>query len=165
MDVKRSKGVTFWGWVFIISGILGILKAQNPRQAIQFYGVAIFFVGLILSAVALGCGIFILKLNERARIIAIISCLLGVLLIPVYLKPIVKQLSSEDFYKQQKQRIVEQMKPEYQQEALENLEKAREVNKTGLPILIVVLSGVPFLLFELIPIYFFTRPKVMEQFR
>lgn len=165
MDVKRSKGVTFLGWMFIISGILGILRALNPQQEIQFYGIAIFLVGLILSMVTLGCGVFILKLNERARIIAIISCLLGVLLIPVYLKPIIKQLSSEDFYKQQKQRIVEQMKPEYQQKALENLEKAREINKKGQPILIVVLFGLPLFIFELIPVYFFTRPKVMEQFR
>lgn len=164
MDIKRSKGVTFWGWVFIVSGALGLLGVIKPLQTIKFYGIGIFYFGLILSAVNLICGIFILKLKENARKTVIILGVVSILLIPIYLKLIFKQLNFEYYYNKKRQVIVEQIKPEYQQKALENLEKVRKVNDKALPIIFVLLFGMPLLIIELLPIYFFTRPKVKEQF-
>jgi len=163
MDKKRSVGVTFFGYLFILSGILGLLCVKNPQQYIRIYGIGILFFSIIISTATLSCGVFILKLNEKARKIAILLCLIGIISTPFYIKPIFKSANSKDYYNKKKQQILEQMKPEYQQKALENLEKGREISKKVLPIFIV-LFGVSFLLLELIPVYFFTRPKVKEQF-
>lgn len=165
MEKKRSKGVTFWGWVYIIFSIIGLLGAINPQQQIKFYGIGIFFFAIVLCVANLLCGIFVLKLNEYARKAAIFLGIISIMLIPAYLKPMLKPLNFEDYYTKKKQMIIEQMKPEYQQKALENLEKVMEIGKKGLPAIIIVLFGVFLLILELIPIYFFTRPKIKEQFR
>ena len=47
---------------------------------------------------------------------------------------------------------------------MENLEKERENIKKILPIYMVIF-GISGLVFALMPIYFFTRPKVKEQFQ
>lgn len=164
MEKKRSKGVTFWGWVFIIFAIIGLLSVINPKQQIQFYGIGMLFLHVITSLAYLICGIYLLKLNNSARKAAIILGIISIIVIPVYLKPLLTQMNSDDYYLKKKQLIIEQMKPEFQQKALTNLEKGREISKKGLPILIMVIVALPWLIFELIPIYFFTRPKVKEQF-
>ena len=111
------------------------------------------------------CGIFILKLNETARKAAIILGIISILSIPAYIKPLSKILPPEDYYTREKQRIAKEIKLEYQQKALENLEKGEETAKKVTPIVIIVFFALPILIFELIPIYFFTRPKVKEQFK
>jgi len=165
MENKRSKGVTFWGWVYIIFSIIGLLGAINPQQQIKFIGIGIFFFSIVLCAANLICGIFILKLNETARKAAILLGIVSILLNPIYLKLTLNSLNNEDPYTKRKQWIVEQVKPEYQQKQLANLEKTKEMSKKFLPIFLIVLFGVPLMIFEAIPIYFFTRPKVKEQFK
>ncbi len=164
MEKKRSKGVTFWGWIFIISAIIGILSAINPQRQVRLFGSVIVAFGVITSLAYLICGIFILKLNDNARKMAIALGIISVIVIPFYFKPILSMPNSNAYYAKAKQRITEQMKPEYQQKALEDLEKSKGVVGQVVPIIFIVIFGVPMLLLELVPIYFFTRPKVKEQF-
>jgi hypothetical protein len=164
MDKERSKGVTFWGWLFIISSIISLFQQISPKQQIQSFGIGIFVFTVVVSLGFLICGIFILKLNETARKTAILLCVISILSMPVYIRQIVKVAKSEDFYTIAKQRIIEQTKPEYQPQALERLEKSREQGKKALSTVITAIV-VLWLIFELIPIYFFTRAPIKEQFK
>lgn len=165
MENKRSKGVSFWAWVFIVSAIMGLLLAINPKQKMQFYAIGMLVFSVISSLAYLICGIFILKLNNSARKAVIILGYISIIAIPFYLKPVLTQMNSNDYYSKNKQMIINQMKPEFQQKALENLEKEREIGKKVLPTFFIIILGLPWLIFELAPIYFFTRPKVKEQFQ
>ena len=164
MGIKRSKGVTFWGWVFIIFGTLGVLGVFNPQQAVKFHGNSIFILSIILSAVNLITGIFILKLNETARKAAILLGVISLMMIPVYLGPAFKTSFGDATYEKQKKDIIEKVRPEYQQQAFADLEKTHEVVRKNLPVVLIILFGVPLVILELLPIIFFTRPKVKEQF-
>ena len=165
MEKKRSKGVTFWGWVFIIFGIIGILGTIKPQQTIKLYGMGFFLFGVVLSAANLITGIFVLKLNEIARKAVIFLGLISIILIPFWFSPVLKGSLNEDYVAKKRQYIIEKVKPEYQQRALVDLEKINESTKRILPTIIIVLFGVPILILELLPIIFFTRPKVKEQFK
>lgn len=164
MDKKRSKGVTFWGWLFIISSIISLIQQISPKQQIQPFGIGIFVFTVAISLAFLICGIFILKLNEAARKTAILLCVISVLSIPIYIKQVIKVAESEDYYATARQRIIEQTKPEYQQKALEKLEMLKAHGKKALSAVITAVV-VLWLIFELIPIYFFTRAPVKEQFK
>ena len=165
MKKKRSKGVTFWGWVFIIFSIIGLLQMISPQRQIQMYGIGTIIFSIISAVAYLVCGIYILKLNEKSRKAAIVLGIISILSFPLYFKPLFNMPIPQDYYTKSKQQIIERMKPEYQHEALERLEKSNEIMKKGLPVILIIIFGIPGLIFELIPIYFFTRPKVKEQFR
>ena len=172
MDKKRSIGVTIFGWWFIIGGILGSLAVINPQQCIKIYGMGIFLFGITISVVTLACGVFILKLNSKARKLAIIICLIGIISVPFYIKPALKPinslLDSEGYFRQREKMILNYLKPEHQEDALKQLEIMKEISEKKIPIFRIILLTVvlgTFFLVELIPIYFFTRPKVKEQFK
>jgi len=164
MEKKRSKGVTFWGWVFVIFGIIGILGVINPQQAIKWHGVGLFFLGIVLSIANLITGIFLLKLNETARKAVIILGGISIILIPFWIIPVFKSYNQE-YLAAKRQYIIEKVKPEYQQKVLAIFDRINESTKKVLPILIMVLVGVPTLILESLPIIFFIRPKVKEQFK
>lgn len=164
MDKKRSKGVTFWGWLFIISSIISLIQQISPKQQIQYFGIGTFVFTVAISVAFIICGIFILKLNEAARKTAILLCIISVLSIPVYIKQIIKVAKSQDYYAIAKQRIIEQTKPEYQQKVLENLERSKEASRKALSTVITAVVLL-WLIFELAPVYFFTRAPVKEQFK
>src|ERR1039457_5188029 len=83
MENKRSKGVTFFGWCFILTNILqviisifkGLATADNQNLVISDYVFAIFNFLLIIGYVI--CGIYILQLKELARKIVIILILIS----------------------------------------------------------------------------------------
>ncbi|MFA5148195.1 MAG: hypothetical protein WC491_03610 [Candidatus Omnitrophota bacterium] len=162
MEKKRSKGVTFWGWAFIIFSILGLFFTIRYKPEAQIYGIG---SNIIMNVAYLICGVFILKLNEIARKVVIVLSIIGIFLIPINLKPIIDKTNSESNYINQKIVIAEQMKPEFQQKALEQLERRREMSKKYGPIILMVLFGTPSLIYCLVVLYFFTRPKVKEQFK
>jgi hypothetical protein len=167
MGKKRSKGVSFWGWTFIISGIGGALGVINPHQAIIFNGAGLFFFGIALSAANLIAGIFILKLNETARKAAVLLGVISIILVPLRLKPLLNFSYGEEYYVKKRQYIIEKVKPEYQKEALSGLDALSETRGKISPALMMVLLGAPvfvFFVFSLCPIIFFTRRRVKEQF-
>ena len=154
----RSKGVTFWGWAFILSSVLGIL---NLWQLSPFLLIVTF-----LSSIAyIICAIFILKLNEAGRKAAIILGIISIILIPFYLQDALKGIHAEEMYEKQKQAIIETVKPEHQKEALIKLETQQKTMEEKFPLIVGIIVGIPVLFIELIPIWFFTRSKVKEQFK
>ena len=164
MEQKRSKGVTFWGWLLIILSALGFLGLINPGQQISTYGVKLFSFQIVSGVAYIICGAFVLRLNENARKAAIILGLISILAIPFYIKPVFKTINSEVYYLKAQQKIIEQAKPQYQQQALANLERAKESVKRISPI-IIIMFALLILVLELIPICFFIHPKVKEQFK
>jgi predicted tellurium resistance membrane protein TerC len=162
MENKRSKGVTFWGWFFIILSAFALFSTIRYKPEAQIYGIG---SNIIMNVAYLICGIFILKLNEIARKVVIVLSIVAIFLIPINLKPIIDKTNSESNYIKQKIVITEQMKPEFQQKALEQLEKRREMSKKYGPIILMVLFGTPSLIYCLAILYYFTRPKVKEQFK
>ncbi|MFH0738789.1 MAG: hypothetical protein V2A59_02890 [Candidatus Omnitrophota bacterium] len=164
MEKKRSKGVTFWGWIFIIFGIIGVLGALNPQQTIKLYGSGLFFLSIVLSIATIIAGIFVLKLNETARKAVIVLGFISIISIPFWFAPVFKSSYMQESYAKKRQYIIEKVKPEYQQKALDDLDKVNKASEKALPIIITIFFGVPILILEILPIIFFTRQKVKEQF-
>ena len=164
MKKKRSKGVTFWGWVFVIFGIIGILGAINPQYRIKLYGVGLFSIGIVLAIANLITGIFVLKLNETARRVVILLGVINIMLIPFWFSPLFKTSFNVGDIAKSKQNIIERVKPEYQQQEFAELDKIITRRKF-MWIMLILLYVLPVLIFELLPIIFFTRPKVKEQFK
>jgi len=165
MEKKRSKGVTIFGWVFIVFGIIGLLSMLDPQELSQFYGTPLFIFSMLASLATFLCGIFLLKLTPIARKIAILLGILGIISIPFYLKPAIASFDPDEYLDIQRQRILEQIRPEHQQKALEDLEMGMEIGEKVVPVIVIVMFGIPLLLLESLPIIFFTRPKVKEQFK
>ena len=156
MKNKRSKGVTFWAWVFIIASVFGLLDIGiNFRDQLNF-GLAIYTV---LSCIAyLICGIFLLQLKEPARKAAIYLGIISIIALPFL--PAAMSPAFEKLYTESEKELLEQIKPEYQASALERLRKDNEAVKKIAPFMAIGIM----LILEALPIYFFTRPKVKEQF-
>ena len=113
------------------------------------------------------CGIFLLKLNEKARKVAIVLSVIGILSAPFIANLTLKTTSLDEsrIFKSEKQKILKQTKIEFREEALKNLEQSEETaKKIGFVIAFAVIL-LTILLFEAIPIYFFTRSKVRQQFQ
>jgi xanthosine utilization system XapX-like protein len=161
---KRSKGVTFWAWFFIVTSLLGLLGMIDAQQQIRDFGVVFFLSGLLSIGAYLICGMYLLKLKEPARKAVIILGLINILLMPYFLMKIGKAANFDDYSAKKKQMILQTVKPEYQQAALENIGKENEAGKKVIFWGIMIVLGLPFLALEIIPMYFFTRPKVKEQF-
>lgn len=166
MERKRSKGVTFWAWFFIISSIWVLFHVlSNAQNQIQLYGIGLFVLGIISSIVYLIAGFSLFKLKEIGRIVAIFLSVISISSIPFYLMHVSKRVNFDDVYAKKEKMIVEQFKSEYQQAELEKLQKVKKAVSRAMPIFVFGIVGLPFLIIELLPIYFFTRPKVREQFR
>ena len=170
MSHKRSKGVTFWAWFLIVTSIYGIfITIQHPAR-ISFDVV----LGDVTAVADLACGIFLLQLKEAARKATVFLCFLNILLCPISVIKATRNIPAvegsikwNDAYTKEANRIKEQMKPEYQQEALAKLEKNEEAAKKFTPLFmkaILWMSLGSVLILNMVQIYFFTRPKVKEQF-
>ena len=127
MENKRSKGVTFWAWVFIVIStsfvVGGIIDVQH-------YGIRSLIWTTFGMAYGI-CGFLLLKLKEPARKTIIILSVVSFILFQV----------------------------------MESLYMMKGLVRTTSPIIYYVLVCVPSFVLNLIPIYFFTRPKVKEQFK
>jgi uncharacterized membrane protein YhaH (DUF805 family) len=167
---KRSKGVTFWGWAFIITGILGVLGAINPRL-IERYGTTFTSINIIVCLVSVICGIFILRLNETARqaviLLGIFSIIFSAIAFQLKLNSINNHYwgSEYDYIQQKRQQIIDEVKPELREMKLAELEKFKEAAAPIMPVFLFLFSVVPVLIFQGAQIYFFTRPTVKEQFK
>ncbi|MFH1458645.1 MAG: hypothetical protein ABIG31_05755 [Candidatus Omnitrophota bacterium] len=171
MEKKRSKGVTFWAWFFIVSNLIELLPVINLKQQlttynniVPIYHIVMLFFTVVISLASIICGIYLLRLNDYARKSVIVLGITSIILMPFFLMSGLKQINSGDLFEKQKQVSMEQNKSESLQKVWEDLERSKEFFRIVFSILAIVVFGLR-LIFILIPIYFFTRPKVKEQFR
>jgi len=170
MENKRTKGVTFWAWAFIISGTLGVLGAINPRL-IERYGTTLTSINIVGCVVSVICGIFILQLNETARKAVILLGIISIILSPIVFKLNLDYTNNNywnsdyGYFQKRRQQIIDEVKPELRQRKLEELGKFKEAAEKTVPTLLFFLLVAPVLIFQGTQIYFFTRPKVKEQFK
>ena len=165
MERKRSKGVTFWAWTFMLMGVMGIVgHAATYRDQIRLLGFGFVAVTGLSEVAYVFCGFWLLKLSESARRAAIYLGLISILSIPFGLVGASKSFELPgDVYARQERMIAEQINPEHQQAAREHLQKAKEQVKASVPVVLGVL-GILLFIGELVPIHFFTRPVVKAQF-
>lgn len=130
MENKRSKGVNFFAQMFIISGVLGIFLFITNNQIFKN---VISSLGLSVSYVI--CGIFLLKLKELARRIAIYLSFFSFIIFSMVLNSTLRHYIENHTYPYN-----------------------NNIN-------LILIGGVPLIIGPLICIYFFTRPKVKEQFK
>jgi len=169
MEEKRSAGVTILGWLFIIGGVFGLLGNINAKNYFQIMGTGLlayltFFLSIAIAFGNIVGGMFILKLKSWARKLAIILCLVNIVLVLFNFKLVPASLSKvEETYKKDQQLIYEKYKPEYQQQALEQLRKTKELTDKATQMVMPIMTAIA-VVWNIFIIYFFTRPKVQEQF-
>jgi len=179
MEKQRSIGVTIFGWLFIIFGTFGIIIVPIGMYTDRILppphdlGTPIYYfdntLSFIFSICGLISGLFILKLRNWARRLAIILRLIGIALLIIYI-PLDKgytkhfETGTDALYMQERQTILKYYKLEDQRGALEKIEKRRLVSKINFNILYIILL-VFTVGYKVIIIYFFTHPKVKEQFK
>ncbi len=172
MDYKRSKGVTFWAWFFIVTSVYAILSSMRHIGKPSLHE---WMLGIVMTVAYVVCGVMLLQLKESARKAVIILGIISIFLCLFdFSKAISKYSSSniqpgayDSYYAKEEKRIVEQVKPEYQQAQLEKLREKKDFGKKAIPIFWRTLVGVlvgSAIMIDLASIYFFTRPKVKEQF-
>ena len=164
MTKKRSKGVSFWGWIFIILSTITIIDfVAFGTQRVKEWGLFLFAFILISCQAYIICGILVLKLKEVGRKMVIILGILSILSTPLYLKPMVSQIGETCLTEVQKEMRRQphdpslQLTPEEQQKALALSCKIGSY-------LVNAFIGILVLILEIIPIWLFTRPKIKEQF-
>jgi len=145
MENKRSKGVTFWGWVFIIGGILGIWAIFGHKFQIgsitvesKHFGLVDSIVFLLFSGAYILCGLFVLRLDERAR--KTVIWLTIILMLYIFLSSLFQIIKSANWDK-------------------------LPVNDHVTVLLFLLVAMLENVLIAIFQIYFFTRPKVKEQFK
>jgi len=166
MEKERSIGVTVFGWVFIIGGIWSILvKISAAIRASAMVDVK-YILAFVISALSLTCGIYLLKLKPWARQLAMVLAGVNIIYALIIFNSLIKTDYSKmmDYAsKKQEQMVQEQYKPEYQKKALEAIEKQKQITEKAMPMLFAIVTGIT-IGWNIIIIFFFTRPKVKEQF-
>ena len=76
MGKRRSRGITIFGWIFIIFSILGLLDFGRRPGLLNDFWLIYSFLTAALNLVA---GIFILRLREWARRLVIIVRILAII--------------------------------------------------------------------------------------
>lgn len=76
MEKQRSRSVTIFGWIFIISSILGLLDFGRRPGLLNDFWLIYSFLNAALNLVA---GIFVLRLKEWARRLVIIVQILAII--------------------------------------------------------------------------------------
>jgi hypothetical protein len=150
VEKKRSVGVTIFACFFIIGGILtiiGIVKPKNASLHIQ-RGMPSIILGYISAIFDLICGIYLLKLKSWARKLAIILGAAHLIPMLLFLK-IAGPINTEVM----KSTMVARGYTQMQQKQFDSF--------ASTVLMIVVAIGI---IWNLSIIYFFTRPKVKEQF-
>lgn len=186
MTKQRSIGVIIFGWIFIIFSLIGLLSlAKGPcgsagricplpasgSTASQILLSPIWTAtNFVMVFAGLIAGIFILKLKEWARKLVIILQVLSVIVGLTTIVPAVNMIRSGEFkalmekgLEPEKVQIKERYKLEYQEQALKDQEKALDMTSKSMCMFIFLgfFLGIGWNAFI---IFYFTRPKVKEQF-
>ena len=191
--IDRSIGVMVFGFLIITTCILSILPLLNPKHLFAAYikpfGMILYITAIAVTVFEIILGFNILKLNEWARkylIILNIFYLVSIFVVPVFedknynlsleqslgrgYKRGQQQLTLEEKRRAEEYNIKMEEKikryPPEQQERTRQVQAEVQANLPKIMDKIVKLffNGLFFLWYVLI-IFFFTRPKVKEQFK
>ena len=173
MENKRTKGIAVLAWSILIGSVLSLVtyKASlelNPPIS-NFIYAPILFASIIAS-------IYLLKLRKEARIaiiiISVIVALETILSIPYCINKYNKFIEEkfDGYYKIASAQFVQTSpKPTLAEEASLKQIEANEANIKNIMLVaaIIILSLLFFmsLAFNLVVIYYFTRPKVKAEFK
>src|SRR3990167_6022280 len=186
MGKQRSRGVTIFGWVFIIFSLFGLLNfAKGPfgstgricplptsgaMTGSSWFAPLWTTVNFVMMSASLIAGIFILKLKEWARKLVILVRVVSIVIGLWTTIPAVNMVQSEAFktsmekaIETKKEQIQERYKPEYKEQVLKEQEKTLEMGSKFMPTVIFSIFSLWFGWNALI-IFYFTRLKVKEQF-
>lgn len=181
---KRSVGVTIMGVMLIVWASFEILGLLNFKEYVAnclrfetgLMGYIKIVYGVIGTIAGLIAGIYILKLRNWARKLIIA---LGIIAICFTAWEIYRDSSNQRSIKDLRifleekmdeemdaivQKSVEKLKPEYQEEHIQKQKTMINTIVEFIPIFYYVALAVIFL-WNLLIIFFFTRPKVKEQFK
>jgi len=189
MERKRSMGVTTFGVLIIATCLLSLVLAFNPKPYFEIYikpyGVALYISLIVFTLLELILGFNILKLKEWARRYIVIFNIiyLGLLFVTPLMENPNFYLSQEQRFKQRQQQYTPEQKrrieeanvkskeriSKYPPEQQERLRQMQSEVQENIPIIIMrvtklFLYGISLLWYSLL-IFFFTRPKVKEQFK
>jgi hypothetical protein len=157
----RSIGVTLWA-LFFISSILGLINIRHPLM-----NTGHMFVYVCLCVAYAVCGIALFRLKEIGRQGAIALGVLSIVTLPFLIDGPIQQLRNEQIYTKWRQEVVTAVAPEKQQENLDAIDKIQGIVEQHFPRIrsfFIIFVMVPMVILLLIQIWFFTRPKVKEQF-
>jgi len=168
MEKKRLVGVTIFAVLFIIGGLLSLLSALDIKSYLRDFRMGILTFPLYALTVAVPvssviAGIFLFKLKPWVRKLVIIMTIANIILMLNFLKlPSTMNASMERDFARQEENIQSQLKPELQQKALEQLKIDRQLGKKAVMIIVAILFSLS-LAWNLIVLFYFTRPRVKEQ--
>ena len=174
---KRSKGVTIFSWLIIIGSILSLLSTKTGRQLSPPISHYFYF---IISFASLVVGVYLLKLKQWARIAIIIISILVMtesLATAPYVLSEGRKVASEAFEKSFEEGYEDSIEAAKEKFGIKSLkidisESEMEADKekamkkvmplfTAIIITLILLSSG----FNCGVVYYFTRPKVKEQFK
>ena len=168
---KRPNGVTILGTLIIIGAVLSLLSI---REGWQFNRPISNYLYLIIVPFSIVVGVFLLKLKNWARIAIIaVSIIVSVetLITTPYAMNKFKEYDMSRFKKSFYEGIERGQKnrkpdaPELTKQQIEALEqKAMTFVGKGMRITMIVALTLS-IMFNCIAIFYFTRPKVKEQFQ
>ncbi|MBN1913558.1 MAG: hypothetical protein JW788_04070 [Candidatus Omnitrophica bacterium] len=168
MDNKRPLGVTIFGCLAIFAGARGIMgmfgpKCPLPSAGACNFGAFSYIAAIVMSLCALAGGFYLLKMKPWARKLIIALAAINIVITVAQYRPKEAKALYDRQFTMQEEMIVEQYKPEYQQESLAKLRKAKSASDKIFPF--AMFLAIFFTVgFNALVIYYFNRPKTKEAF-
>ena len=160
MEKKRSKGVTFFAWLIIILNIIGLLLQLNFKSSFDLLKsfnknivLVIILYGLLSAIIGIISGFGILKLKEIMRKIAV-----AINVGDVLYNTIIPIIAAKDIWQYSYSVAVQQLAGK--SETFLSVDAITSIGFYSAISLYVFYVGL-----SLLFIFFFTRPKVKEQFK
>ncbi len=175
MERVRSKGVTILAWSLIVISIFMLLQVGSYRRAYFFLTNTLLFAIIIYAVVfyvaAILAGISVLRLKEWARKLLLLIAIVGIVDMFIFLPlnhRVVKELVNTSEF-------VENLEKQYDSLSAEAKAKfaptkqyyVRIATNATLDVGNVVMGIIEVIMvaYSLLLLFFFTRPRVREQFR
>jgi len=177
MDNKRSKGVTILGWMVLLSNAFVLFGSFNQmlylESTIRPLGTFFYFCPIFFALLAFVLTIYILQLKDWARKYFVI--LNTFLIVWLLISPLMMgkdcYMPIDKYVKQNQQHLTPEQMNNYEKFKIILAEKTKRLTihekakiQESTPKVVNVFLFI-FLLWYLLLIYFFTRPKVKEQFK
>ena len=187
MENKRSTGVTIFAWLFIISSVFGLLSllrivgqpgqicplaAGSSNMASKFTATSQIWriYSFVAPALGLMAGIFILMLKDWARKLEITLRLVSIIFIFIMWLPVLNLTHSAQFHSSlekaaeaRKAEIKKVIQPEYQEKLLKKEDEVMRLGEKSASFGFYLIFALG-LAWNAFIIFYFTRPRVREQF-